>query len=123
MHNCFRYIKENGINHQSTYPYENKVGQCRYNSRDTQLRISNFVMIEQHNEEALADTVASVGPVSVAYDASTREFMYYLKGIYYSDNCSKYRTTHAVVVVGYGNENGVDFWIIKVKYIILCPII
>ncbi|KAM9950034.1 hypothetical protein ACTFIT_011263 [Dictyostelium discoideum] len=114
MHNCYSYIQENGgINQESTYPYEGKFGQCRYNSGDAQSRISKFVMIKQHDEEDLADTVASVGPVSVAYDASTREFMYYSRGIYYSDNCNKYRTTHAVVVVGYDNENGVDYWIIK----------
>ncbi|KAM9999217.1 hypothetical protein ACTFIZ_002783 [Dictyostelium cf. discoideum] len=114
MHNCFKYILENGgINQQHNYLYEARVGQCRYNSRDAQSRLSKYVMIPRDDEEALADAVASVGPVSVAYDASTREFMYYQGGIYHSENCDKFRTTHAVVVVGYGTESGVPYWTIK----------
>ncbi|KAM9959104.1 hypothetical protein ACTFIR_000158 [Dictyostelium discoideum] len=113
MHNCYRYILENGgINRQQNYPYEGSVGQCRYNSGDAQSIISNYVMIKQHDEDDLADAVATEGPVSVVYDASTREFMYYSSGIFYSDSCDKNRVT-AVVVVGYGREIGVDFWILK----------
>ncbi|KAM9999218.1 hypothetical protein ACTFIZ_002784 [Dictyostelium cf. discoideum] len=116
MHNCFKYILENGgINQQHNYPYEAIGGQCRYNSRDAQSKLSKYVIVPQDDEEALADAVASVGPVSVAYDASTREFMYYQGGIYHSENCDKFRTTHAVVVVGYGTESGVPYWTIKVR--------
>ncbi|KAF2070844.1 hypothetical protein CYY_007830, partial [Polysphondylium violaceum] len=114
MHNCYKYIQENGgINQQHIYPYQGTVGQCRYRSDYASAKVSSYVMIPRHDENALADAVASVGPVAVAYDASTREFMYYQKGIYYSENCDKYRTTHAVVVVGYDSENGVDYWSIK----------
>ncbi|KAF2073253.1 hypothetical protein CYY_005450, partial [Polysphondylium violaceum] len=114
MHNSYKYLMNNGgINQQHNYPYEGVVGQCRVKNNDLNAPISKVVMIKQGSEEDLADAVASIGPVAVAYDASTREFASYGGGIYYSVNCDAYRTTHAVVVVGYGTENGVDFWILK----------
>ncbi|EGC30864.1 hypothetical protein DICPUDRAFT_40821 [Dictyostelium purpureum] len=113
MHNSFNYIKDfGGINLEREYPYEYKVGQCRASDKKYS-PLANFVMIPRDNEEALANAVATIGPVAVAYDASTREFMQYLGGIYDSPNCQKTRTTHAVIVLGYGTQNGVDYWIIK----------
>ncbi|KAN0009255.1 hypothetical protein ACTFIU_006530 [Dictyostelium citrinum] len=114
MHTCFKYVVENGgINQQHNYPYKGRVGECTYDYKDTSSRISNFVIIPRNDENALADAVAAVGPVSIAYDASTVEFMYYKGGIYHSKDCQRTRTTHAVLVVGYGSENGVDYWILK----------
>ncbi|EGC39810.1 hypothetical protein DICPUDRAFT_74639 [Dictyostelium purpureum] len=100
------------VNRAKDYPYEATVKGCRARN-EKYSSILSFAMIKRHDEEDLADVVATIGPVAVAYDASTREFQYYNGGIYYSANCDKYRTTHAVVVLGYGTENGIDYWIIK----------
>ncbi|KAF2070480.1 hypothetical protein CYY_008205 [Polysphondylium violaceum] len=113
MHNCFRYIQNYGISLESSYPYEDKVSQCRAFGNKKEVKIQIYVMIPQHDENALADAVATDGPVSVAYDASAREFMYYTKGIFFSESCNQKIVTHAVVAVGYGTENGVDYWILK----------
>ncbi|KAN0028681.1 hypothetical protein ACTFIV_010530 [Dictyostelium citrinum] len=114
MHTCFKYVIENGgINQQHNYRYKGRVGECTYNNIDSNARASKYVLILRNDENSLANAIATVGPVSVAYDASTIEFMYYKSGIYHSKDCNKDRTTHAVLVVGYGSENGVDFWIIK----------
>ncbi|KAF2070206.1 hypothetical protein CYY_008467, partial [Polysphondylium violaceum] len=114
MHNCFRYIQENrGISQEKDYPYVGRVEHCLAFGKIKHAPISRYDMIPQHNENNLADVVAFHGPVSVAYDASTREFMYYTKGIYFSESCDQNRVTHAVVAVGYGTENGVDYWILK----------
>ncbi|KAN0043100.1 hypothetical protein ACTA71_010735 [Dictyostelium dimigraforme] len=114
MHNCYKYVKDNGgLNSQSIYPYQGTVGKCRYTSSDSAVKVTNYVMVKQHNENDLADIVGSIGPVSAAFDASTIEFMYYHSGIYYSENCNKYRTSAAALVIGYGSENGVDYWILK----------
>ena len=34
-------------------------------------------------------------------------------GIYYEEKCDPYFLDHAVLVVGYGTENGKDYWLVK----------
>ena len=38
---------------------------------------------------------------------------YNISGVYDEPNCSPYRVDHAVLVVGYGTENGKDYWLVK----------
>lgn len=33
--------------------------------------------------------------------------------MYYEDSCSTHDLDHAVLIVGYGNENGWDHWLVK----------
>ena len=39
------------------------------------------------------------------------DFMNYKSGVF--DICTTTKTNHAVVIVGWGTENGIDYWIIK----------
>ncbi len=64
------------------------------------------------NENALLNAVATVGTVAVAYNAETQAHAYYQGGILDVPNCGN-TPTHAVLLVGYGTENGKDFWILK----------
>lgn len=46
-------------------------------------------------------------------DASMASFQLYQSGIYDEPKCSSERTTHDVGLIGYGTENGVDYWIVR----------
>ena len=59
------------------------------------------------------EAVAGNGPVSVAIDASNFSFQLYRRGVYDEPKCSSERLDHGVLVVGYGTEDGKDFWIVK----------
>lgn len=65
------------------------------------------------DERALMEAVAQQ-PV-VAAIAVTYGFQTYARGIYQEQSLSQENIVgyHAVLIVGYGTENGVDYWIIK----------
>ncbi|CAG5002818.1 unnamed protein product [Parnassius apollo] len=115
MDNAFKYIKDNrGIDTEQTYPYEAVDDKCRYNPKNAGADDVGFVDIPQGDEEKLMQAVATVGPVSVAIDASQESFQFYSDGVYYDENCSSSNLDHGVLVVGYGtDEDGGDYWLVK----------
>lgn len=52
-----------------------------------------------------------IGPLSVALDATYLQF--YKKGISAPIFCSKKTLNHAVLMTGYGVDNGTAFWNVK----------
>ena len=50
-------------------------------------------------------TVSVQGPLSISFDVEN-DFSDYKGGIYRSDFCSEYNLDHAMLAVGYGEEDG-----------------
>jgi len=114
MDDAFEYIKLNdGIDSEDSYPYEGVQGQCRYNKTNRAGEDVGFVDVKQGCEHSLKRAVATQGPVSVAIDASHRSFQMYAGGVYYEPECSSDQLDHGVLVVGYGEEDGHKFWLVK----------
>ncbi|KAL6295639.1 hypothetical protein ACE6H2_003781 [Prunus campanulata] len=72
--------------------------------------IDDYTDVPSNDEEQLLQAVASQ-PVSVGISGSDMAFQLYSKGIF-NGPCST-SLDHAVLIVGYGSENGVDYWIVK----------
>jgi len=51
-------------------------------------------------------------PISVLIEADKSVFQMYRNGIFDSASCGT-NLDHATLVVGYGEENGKEFWIMK----------
>lgn len=72
------------------------------------------MIIPEGDENALMKAVGTVGPVSVAIDASSTKFQFYHDGIYENSECNSTALDHGVLVVGYDTDsNKRDYWIVK----------
>ncbi|MCL4134937.1 UNVERIFIED_CONTAM: hypothetical protein GTU68_011866 [Idotea baltica] len=110
----FQYIKENkGIDTEESYPYNATVGKCRFNRKTVGAEDSGFVDIKEGNEDELMKAVALIGPVTVGIDARSDKFLAYKSGIYWNKWCSPADIDHAVLVIGFGTEDGKDYWLVK----------
>ncbi|XP_077963843.1 digestive cysteine proteinase 2 [Gasterosteus aculeatus] len=114
MANAYDYVVSNGLQSANAYPYTSVDTQpCYYDGRQAVAHIKDYRFIPKGDEQALADAVATVGPITVAIDADHSSFLFYSSGIYDEPNCNPNNLSHAVLLVGYGSEGGRDFWIIK----------
>ena len=68
--------------------------------------------VPNNDEESLMKAVAQQ-PVSVAIEADHNVFMFYQGGIIDDVDCGE-SLDHGVLAVGYGEENGKKFWIVKI---------
>ncbi|XP_077477467.1 cathepsin L.1 [Stigmatopora argus] len=114
MDNAFQYIQKNGgIDTEDSYPYEAEDGQCRFNAANIGATCTGYVDVKKGDERGLKEAVATVGPVSVAIDASQESFQLYESGVYDEPECSSSELDHGVLAVGYGTDNGRDYWLVK----------
>ena len=109
MDNAFEYAIDSGMCSEQEYPYEAESETCW--KCDTVAKFSYCVDVDSGNELRLKEAV-SRGPVSVAIEADTSIFQFYSNGIITSDTCGE-SLDHGVLVVGYGEENGQKYWLVK----------
>lgn len=110
------YVKYKGISLSADYPYEGKKGDCRASKNKIKMNIKGFGVVKTRNDEkSLMKALVEIGPMDVGFDAEHDSFMRYSGGIYNEKNCTS-TLNHGVLLIGYGSENGVDFWIAKNSY-------
>ena len=106
-------------------------GICQYTSSLGKVGDTGYKDIESGSEDALLNAVATVGPISVAMDASHLSFQVYTEalfafvlifcfltqmydsGIYSEPECSSEKLDHGVLAVGYGEMSTGEYWIVK----------
>ncbi|KAF7268185.1 hypothetical protein GWI33_018647 [Rhynchophorus ferrugineus] len=108
---AFAYIVENGVETEELYPYVAKTETCTAAGAPV-VNITAYHDISPKSEEDLATLVATNGPVGVSIVADTLKS--YQSGVF-TGFCVDwtFMIDHAVAVVGYGTENGVDYWLIR----------
>jgi C1A family cysteine protease len=109
MEGAFKYIIENGQCALSSYSYTAKDGTCQKCSAVA--HISSCSDVNPNDQISLKAAVAQQ-PVAVAISADTRLFQSYSSGVITSSSCYT-SLDHGVLIVGYGTENGQDYWEVK----------
>jgi len=108
-------INNGGIALESDYSYKMQDSFCKADIKTSNIEVLAYVNVTEYSEQALQDAVANFGPVAIAIDAAHPEFEFYKSGVYYNPNCKNDPNSldHEVLVVGYGTENGQDYWLVK----------
>ncbi|KAG7599652.1 Cathepsin propeptide inhibitor domain (I29) [Arabidopsis suecica] len=104
-------IKNGGIDTDKDYPYKGVDGTCDQIRKNAKVvTIDSYEDVPTYSEDSLKKAVAHQ-PVSVAIEAGGRAFQLYDSGIF--DGTCGTQLDHGVVAVGYGSENGKDYWIVR----------
>ncbi|KAH9692375.1 cysteine proteinase RD21A [Citrus sinensis] len=112
MDYAFEFIIDNGgIDTEEDYPYKAIDGSCdTYRKNAKVVTIDDYEDVPLNDEKALQKAVANQ-PVSVAIEGGGMAFQLYESGIF-TGRCGT-SLDHGVTAVGYGTENGADYWIVK----------
>ncbi|XP_034089480.1 pro-cathepsin H [Gymnodraco acuticeps] len=112
---AFEYIMYNkGLMTEEDYPYKAIELTCVYKPELAAAFVKDVVNITQYDEKGMVDAVATLNPVSFAFEV-TSDFMHYSGGVYTSTECHQTpdMVNHAVLAVGYGQQAGTPNWIVK----------
>ncbi|XP_057293045.1 uncharacterized protein LOC130621724 isoform X2 [Hydractinia symbiolongicarpus] len=108
------WIYVHGISTDKSYgKYLGQEGYCHFNDTWFGAKIDGFAYIQPWNKTALKRAVAKYGPVAVSVNAAPLSFQFYSHGVYSDPKCSPNHTHHSALVIGYGNQNGQDYWLLK----------
>ena len=113
MDGGFKYAIQYGMCSYNDYPYtsgQTKTGgKCQ--SCKSIVSISECYDVKSKDQLSLKNAVFKT-PVSIAIEADTRYFQSYTGGILDSSSCGT-NLDHGVLTVGYGEEAGKKYWIVK----------
>jgi C1A family cysteine protease len=113
MDGAFKYIIDHGQCSYTSYPYTSGTtqnsGTCK--SCTPVAKVTSCYDVKPNDQISLKAAVAQQ-PVSIAIEADTRYFQSYSGGILTSTTCGN-TLDHGVLIVGYGTQNGQDYWLVK----------
>lgn len=110
----FLYARDNDVCSANSYVYIGREsGTCKVKNCDVAIPaggVMGYRTVPSNNEQALLNAV-SHQPIAVSIDGQARLFQLYVGGII-SRDCGN-SMNHAVLLIGYGREGGIDYWLIK----------
>ena len=116
MDNAFSWIEKNGgLCSESDYPYTSgttlSAGDCETTcSLVSGSDITSFVDVKANSDDEMMKAL-NQQPVSIAIQADQKDFQLYKSGVF-TGSCGT-KLDHGVLVVGYGTEDGSDYYLVK----------
>jgi cathepsin L len=94
------------------YPFTGHSGTCSWDQASMPVaRVCAYEWQCAGSELQLMQSVGELGPVACNIDASHRTFQLYNGGVYDEPGCSSDNLDHEIVVIGYGADHEVEYWI------------
>ncbi|XP_024987899.1 zingipain-2 [Cynara cardunculus var. scolymus] len=111
METAYKFIiKNGGITTEDDYPYVGRDDECnKSKAKEHVVALKGYERVPADDEKSLQAAVAKQ-PTSVAIDAGFL-FQVYSSGVF-SGYCGT-NLNHGVTVVGYGEQHGRKYWIVK----------
>jgi len=111
MAEAFKYIESNPLMTEADYPYKGRNGKCAYDSSKGVGTVADYQNVKPDSEQELKAALMK-GPVSVAIEADKLAFQMYHSGVIKGKSCGT-NLDHGVLAVGYGTEDGIDYYLVK----------
>ena len=113
---AYRYLKSHMAELESEYPYTSGGGDdstpCYYDEHSkTAVDVSASASVAASNPDQMMAALEKQ-PLAVLVEADKMVFQTYQSGVLTSDKCGT-QLDHAVLAVGYGTEDGEDYWLVK----------
>ena len=112
---ALKYMIKNGQCTEASYPYTSgvskKAGDCQ-KCTSADVKFSSCYDVKPNDQVSLKVAV-SKQPVVIAIEADTKYFQSYSSGILTDGIKCGTTLDHAVEIVGYGTENGIDYWKVR----------
>jgi KDEL-tailed cysteine endopeptidase len=101
-----------GVATEQAYGYKGVTGTCQTSLVSAPaVTTTGLYNVPAGDMDALLDALVN-GPVSVAIEADTFVFQFYRSGVFNNTGCGT-DLDHGVTAVGYGNENGQNYYIVR----------
>lgn len=111
MYAAFDYAKTDALELETNYPYKAVDQTCTSDAVKGKVFVTESYDVPPGDADQLRAAIAQ-GPVSIALRAEDRVFQFYQSGVLNSKKCLT-ELDHGVVAVGYGEEGGVPYFLIR----------
>ena len=106
----FRFLVETGTVEDHCLAYDKNCGRCR-EVNCPHFKCKEGSVFTSTDNEKTKHEMFSNGPMEAAFDVY-RDFLYYNGGVY-QHKSGEYLGGHAIEILGWGKEAGLDYWLCK----------
>lgn len=112
---AFDYVTSSkGLYQEFQYGYASYYGvdyNCTLPPSAPVATVNGYVKLPNNDYNSVMNAIATIGPLSINVDAST--WHSYAGGIFNGCNQANPDVNHVVVLVGYGEEQGQKYWLVR----------